>query len=98
MRHKHLLMKHLLHHPTALNQPGEVKLSALHTGEKGVVIQIAGGRGLLERMTSLGFVPGTEIAILQNFGHGPIIVRSRDARIALGRGVAGKIQMRRSKT
>ena len=71
-------------------------MSALRTGEKGVVIEIAGGRGLLERMTSLGFVPGTEVAILQNFGHGPIIVRARDARIALGRGLAGRIQMRRS--
>jgi ferrous iron transport protein A len=85
-----------IHHTTHLDQPSKVPMSALRTGEKGVVIEIAGGRGLLERMTSLGFVPGTEVAILQNFGHGPIIVRARDARIALGRGLAGRIQMLRS--
>jgi ferrous iron transport protein A len=96
MKHRWQLRKHRLHHHTAPDQPGEVPLSALRTGEKGVVIEIAGGRGLLERMTSLGFVPGTEVAILQNFGHGPIIVRARDARIALGRVIAGRIQMRRS--
>ena len=47
------------------------------------------------RMTSLGFVPGTEVVILRNFGHGPIIVRVHDARGALGRAVAGRILMRR---
>jgi ferrous iron transport protein A len=94
---RHPLRKHP-YHQTAMDMPGEVPLSALQTGEKGVVIGIAGGRGILERMTSLGFVPGTEVVILQNFRHGPIIVRARDARIALGRGVAARIQMRRSES
>jgi len=86
----------LLHKNTSLDQTGEMSLSALGTGEKGVVIGISGGRGILKRMTAMGFVPGTDVVILQNFGHGPIIVRARDARIALGRGVAGRIQVRRS--
>jgi ferrous iron transport protein A len=86
------------HHQPSLEQSGETPLSSLHTGEKGVIIGIIGGRGMMDRMASLGFVPGTEVAILQNFGHGPIIVRSHDARIALGRGVAGRIQMRRDET
>ncbi|MBU1749340.1 MAG: ferrous iron transport protein A [Chloroflexi bacterium] len=29
--------------------------------------------------------------MVQNYGHGPIIVTVRDTRIALGRGEAGKI-------
>jgi ferrous iron transport protein A len=97
MKRRWRMGKHRLHHHTTSHQPGEVPLSALHTGEKGIVTRIAGGRGMLERMTSLGFVPGTEVFILQNFRHGPIIVRARQARIALGRGVAGRIRMRRSK-
>ena len=93
---KHRLRKFHRHHHTPQDQSEEGSLSALHTGEKGVVIGVSGGRYMLERMTSLGFVPGTEVTILQNFGHGPIIVRAHDTRIALGRGVAGRIQTRRS--
>ena len=71
-----------------------VPLSALRPGERGVVIGLAGGRGLLGRMTSLGFTPGAEVTIVQNFGRGPLIARVRDARIALGRGEASKIHVR----
>jgi ferrous iron transport protein A len=72
-----------------------IPLSALRTGERGVVVELAGGRGLLGRMTSLGFTPGVEVTVVQNFGRGPIIVRVRNARIALGRGEAGRIHVHR---
>jgi Fe2+ transport system protein FeoA len=74
---------------------GTVPLSAMHTGEHGVVVDLAGGRGMLSRMASLGFTPGAEITVVQNFGRGALIARVRDARIALGRGEANKIQVRR---
>jgi Fe2+ transport system protein FeoA len=67
----------------------------MHTGEHGVVVGLAGGRGMLSRMASLGFTPGAEVVIVQNFGRGALIARVRDARIALGRGEAKKIRMRR---
>jgi len=72
-----------------------VPLSAMHAGEQGVVVDLAGGRGLLCRMASLGFTPGAEVTVVQNFGRGPLIALVRDARIALGRGEAGKIHVRR---
>jgi len=72
-------------------------LSFLRTGEQGVIVRVAGGHGMLERMTSMGFVPGTEVVVLQNFGYGPIIVRVHEAHIALGRGVAARIQINRGK-
>ena len=72
-----------------------VPLSALSTGEHGAVVQLEGGRGLLSRMASLGFTPGAEITVLQNCGRGPLIVRVREARVALGRGEARKIHVRR---
>jgi ferrous iron transport protein A len=72
-----------------------VSLTALGVGERGVVVELTGGRGLLSRITSLGFTPGAEVTVVQNFGRGPIIARVRDARIALGRGEANKIQVRR---
>jgi len=45
-------------------------------------------------MTALGFTPGAEVTVLQNFRHGPLIALVRDARVALGRGEAGKIHVR----
>lgn len=67
----------------------------MHTGEQGVVVELAGGQGILGRMTSLGFTPGAQVTIVQNFGRGPLIAMVRDARIALGRGEAKKIHVRR---
>ena len=70
-----------------------VPLDKLEVGEIGVVRRLAGGRGFVSRLAALGFTPDAEVAILQNFGHGPLIVTVRDTRIALGRGEAGKIRV-----
>jgi ferrous iron transport protein A len=80
-----------------LSHKGEdvVPLTALHPGEQGIVVELAGGRGLLGRMACLGFTPGAEVTVTQNFGRGPLIARVRDARIALGRGEAGRLLVRR---
>jgi ferrous iron transport protein A len=50
-----------------------------------------GGHGFLSRLASLGFTPGARLKVVQNYGHGPIIVNLRDTRVALGRGEAAKI-------
>ncbi|MCX7681689.1 MAG: ferrous iron transport protein A [Anaerolineae bacterium] len=70
-------------------------LSALKPGERGVVSQVLCGRNLLCRMATLGFTPGAEVMMVQNYGRGPLIAQVRGARIALGRGEAGKVQVRR---
>ncbi|MGB9776128.1 MAG: FeoA family protein [Anaerolineae bacterium] len=72
-----------------------VPLSALRTGEVGVVAALSGGHSLRSRMLTLGLTPGAEVTILQNYGRGPMIVRVRDTRVALGRGEAGKVLVRR---
>lgn len=77
------------------DESGVIPLSSLRSGEHGEVVALNGGRALLGRMTALGFTPGAEVAMVQNFGHGPLIVRVRDARVALGRGEAGKVCVRR---
>ena len=69
-------------------------LSALQVGERAVVVQLTGGQGLLSRMASMGFTPGVDIQVLQNYGSGPLIARVRNARIALGRSEAGKVFVR----
>jgi Fe2+ transport system protein FeoA len=39
----------------------------------------------------MGFTPGVEVTMIQNYTHGPLIVALRDTRLALGRGEAEKI-------
>jgi Fe2+ transport system protein FeoA len=80
--------------PTSSAPLAVIPLSAMHKGEHGVVVKLTGGRRLLSRMATLGFTPGADVTVLQNFGRGPLIARVRDARIALGRGEAGKILVR----
>jgi ferrous iron transport protein A len=52
---------------------------------------MTGGHHFLSRLASLGFTPGADLQVVQNFGRGPIIVTLRDTRVALGRGEAQKI-------
>lgn len=68
-----------------------VPLSDLVAGQVGLVIQLAGGRGFVSRLAALGFTPGVQVTMVQNLGHGPLIVLVRDTRVALGRGEATKV-------
>lgn len=72
-------------------------LSNLAPGEVGVVRELAGGWGFMSRLATLGFTPGAKLTMVQNFGHGPLIVNIRDTRIALGRGEAAKVYVTRGK-
>jgi len=71
-----------------------VPLNTVPAGSSAVVREVLGGRGILSRLATLGFTPGAVLTMVQNFGHGPLIVSIRDARIALGRGEAGKVNVK----
>ena len=75
-------------HRSSVNK---VPLSEMCTEEQGIVVGIHGGWWLRSRLLSLGFSPGVQVSLLQNFGHGPLIACVRGTRIALGRGEAEKI-------
>lgn len=66
-------------------------LSNVQRGESVQIRRMHGGHQFLSRLASLGFTPGAQVEVIQNYGHGPIIVRLRDTRVALGRGEAKKI-------
>lgn len=69
-------------------------LATLPPGEEAIVVEVQGGHGLRNRLTAMGLIPGTPVRLLQNRSSGPVLVQVRDARIALGRGVAHKIIVR----
>jgi ferrous iron transport protein A len=67
------------------------QLSSVPNGSSVRIEKMQGGHTFLSRLASLGFTPGAQLKIIQNYGHGPIIVSLRDSRVALGRGEADKI-------
>lgn len=68
-----------------------MSLIDLNGKEKAKIINIQGGRGLVQRLMDLGLTYGTVVEVVRNFGRGPIVVSVRNTDIALGRGVARKI-------
>lgn len=68
-----------------------INLDAVPNGESVQIRAVQGGHSVLSRLASLGFTPGARLHVIQNFGHGPILVALRDTRVALGRGEASKI-------
>ncbi|MCS7281881.1 MAG: FeoA family protein [Anaerolineae bacterium] len=77
------------------NGGAAIPLNLLHTGERGKIAQLTGGQELRNRMLALGLTPGAEVTVLQNYGRGPMLVRVRDVRVALGRGEAANVLVQR---
>ncbi|MEM1576121.1 MAG: FeoA family protein [Archaeoglobaceae archaeon] len=53
------------------------------------VVEITGGKGFARRLADMGLTPGQIVEVLTNGP--PVIVRVRDTKIALGRGIARKV-------
>lgn len=77
----------------------EIPLAILPVGAKGKITGIRGGRGLVRRLSDMGFIQGVDVKVVHshashNSGRGgPLVVEVKDSRIALGRGVAMKIMV-----
>jgi Fe2+ transport system protein FeoA len=74
--------------------PG-IGLDELPAGSDAEIITLAGGGAVAGRLAALGFVPGTRVSMVQNFGRGPLIVSVIHTRVALGRREAVTIRARR---
>ena len=74
-----------------------IPLAGLLSGERAVLFQLNMPKSTINRLLSLGFTPGVEIFIMQNYGRGPLVVNVRGARVALGRGEASGILVNRRK-
>jgi Fe2+ transport system protein FeoA len=63
-------------------------LTKIREGNKAVLQAVEGGRQLRSRLAALGLLPGTELEVIQNSGHGPFVVSVKGSRIVIGRGMA----------
>ena len=71
-----------------------VDLGNLEPGQRAVVIAIHGGIGATRRLDAIGIRPGIVLEKIagQPFG-GPVVVQVGNFRIALGFGMARKVQV-----
>lgn len=64
-------------------------LSNLRPGETGIVVQIAGGHGVRQKLALRGIKEGSWLRVISS--RGPVVVESNGGQIAVGRGMAQKI-------
>lgn len=72
-------------------RPGLQPLASLPAESCAVVRQLVGGRWFNARLAGMGLTPNAELKVVQNFGHGPVLVDVRSTRLALGRREASRI-------
>lgn len=70
----------------------QITLRQMRAGQSGIVFQIQGGHGLINRLSALGIRPGQRITkVGSTFMRGPVTIRVGNAQVALGFGMANKI-------
>jgi len=59
------------------------------------IVSCKGGRGISSKLRQLGLMPGDRIAVIKRAPfNGPLLVEANGRTVALGRGVAGKIEVK----
>jgi len=73
----------------------EMALRQMQIGQSGIVFQIQGGRGLINRLNALGIRPGQRVTkVGSTFMRGPVTIQVGNAQVAIGFGMANKIIVR----
>jgi ferrous iron transport protein A len=71
---------------TVLNVP------QLEIGQRGLVVRVRGGRGVVSRLDAMGIRPGIHVCKVSGRNtHGPQTVRACNAQLAMGYGVAARV-------
>lgn len=75
-----------------------IDLTRMRKGERGKIVDIQGGWGLLRKMETLGIKQGTEIVkVSSQLMRGPITIRVGNTQVAIGFGMARKIMVEHKK-
>jgi len=70
----------------------QIPLSQMQAGQSGVVVQMQGGRGLINRLSALGIRPGQRVTKVSSmFMRGPVTIQIGNAQVAIGFGMAKRI-------
>lgn len=75
----------------------QTTLARMRAGQSGIVVQLQGGHGLVNRLNALGIIPGKRITkISSTLMRGPVTVDVDRVRLAIGFGMASRILLRLS--
>ena len=66
-------------------------LAMLGQGQSGRIVQVAGGHGMRQHLSAMGFVPGERVTVVGGAHGGPLLLTVKGTRVAIGRGMAHKI-------
>ena len=70
----------------------QTTLAGMQIGQSGVVVQIQGGHGLVNRLNSLSIRPGKRITKTSSMiMRGPVTIQVDRAQVAIGFGMARRI-------
>ena len=69
-----------------------ITLVEMRRGQKGTVLQIKGGHGLVNRLNALGILPGKKVTkVSAMLMKGPVTIEVDRVQLAIGFGMAKKI-------
>ncbi len=72
----------------------QTTVAQMKAGERGRVIQITGGHGLVRRLEAMGIRPGKQITKVSSMlMRGPVTIQVNEAQLALGFGMARRIMV-----
>ena len=72
-----------------------IPLTKMHAGQSGKVIEIEGGRNVLNRLNSLNIRIGKEVTKVSSMlMRGPVTVEVGNSRVAIGYGMARRIMVK----
>ena len=70
----------------------QITLVRMQTGQSGIVVQIQGGHGMVNRLSALGIRPGKRITKVSSMlMRGPITIQIDRAQVAIGFGMSNRI-------
>ena len=67
------------------------QLSALQPGSRATIRRIEAGRGLAARLSAMGLLPGAQVEVLKSGRGGPLVIKIKETKLVLGRGMTHKI-------
>jgi len=69
-----------------------ISLARMRAGQKGNIVRISGGYGVVHKLEALGIREGQEIKkISEQWMRGPVLLQQGNTQLALGFGMASKV-------
>jgi len=72
-----------------------VPLGLLQLGDTAEVVEVVPGTHSCARVEDMGFRVGKTVEMMSNAGRGALLIKIDESRLALARGIAMKIMVRR---